>query len=176
MQEHKSQNGRRKPRNARKVAAVSAVAFLVIVGAAFGFYLAFANGSGGGSAKLGEATAPSAELALSVGFAPGLMPGQNEELHVNAQNPASSMGQIKTLQLEAVSHTAGCLSSWFTITPESKQATEVLSSGLAAPVSIDPGSSVGLGVEGITLTFVDSKTNQNACSGANLEVVAHSQP
>jgi hypothetical protein len=176
MSDHKSSSGRRKPRLTRKVAAVSAVAFLVIVGSAFGFYLAlFANGSGSGSSKLGEASTPT-ELALKVTFAAGLLPGHEEPVSVQSMNPATSAGQIRTLQLEPVSHTAGCISSWFSIRTETKQATEIMGSGLATPITDQPNTEIGLGVEGIKLSFIDSGTNQNACSGANLEVVAHSQP
>jgi hypothetical protein len=167
----------RKPRRARKAALITAAIALLCAASAVAFYLAFAGGSGESSSTLGEASAPQ-EIKLQANFAPGLSPGQQTELHLMADNPATTAGQIKTMQIEARSKTPGCEASWFKIQPESAQARELLEGGLKVPVSVAPSGSnyTPTGIENVALKFLDSGTNQNACSGGDITIIMRSQP
>lgn len=167
----------RTPRRARKVALITAALALLCAASAVAFYLAFAAGSGESSSTLGEAKAP-AELKLQASFAPGLAPGEQEELHLAADNPATTAGQIRTMTLEATSKTSGCQASWFQVVPNGAQAKELLEGGLKVPISVAPSGSnyAPVEVEHVMLKFIDSGTNQDACSDADITVVMHSTP
>jgi hypothetical protein len=167
----------RKPRRARKVALVTAAIALLCAASAVAFYLAFAAGSGESSSTLGEAKAPQ-ELKLQASFAPGLAPGEQEELHIQADNPATTAGQISTMTLVATSKTSGCQASWFEVVPNGAQAKELLEGGLKVPVSVPPsgGNFAPVEVEHVMLKFIDSGTDQDACSNGDITIVMHSQP
>jgi hypothetical protein len=164
-------------RRTRKAVTIAAAITLLCAASAIAFYLAFASGSGESSSTLGEASAPQ-ELKLQANFAPGLAPGQQEELHLYADNPATTAGQIRTMTLEAKSKTPGCEANWFKIQPESAQARELLETGLKTPISVAPsGSNYGpTGIENVALKFLDSGTNQDACSNGDITIVMHSTP
>jgi len=157
------------------VAIATTVLFLLCASAAFAYYLLTFTGSGSGSAKVGEATG-TGMLALSAKLPEGLKPGGSGTVSYYASNPtASQPGYVQQLYNAGVSvdtthASAGCKASWFVLkSPSAALETLETTPGPAEPTPIPVGGApVLLGTD--TLEYVESGTNQTACSGATITI------
>jgi len=172
----------------RRIATVTATILTLVVASAAAYYLVFANGAGSGSSKLGTATTAE-KLTLSASFAEGLKPGSTEPITFTVKNTTTTAGEVTHLTpafaIDPTHAVAGCKAEWF------KTEGEGIGSGppnnetngewvgmpsALTPVMIAAGEEKTLTNGGVTLRFIESGTNQTACSGATLTVNLTSTP
>lgn len=147
----------RKLMRKRILVPVAAIAALALAGIAFAYFTA--SGTGSGTATVGSAAGVT---ITGVSFDSTLYPGGSTTVRFTINNTsrdtAVQVGKVVadtsagTNGITATSLAAGCDASWFTF------------ADVPVNASIPAGTSVD---ETGTLSFAESRTNQDACQGAS---------
>lgn len=148
--------------------------FLVLASAAFAYYQFFAPGHGNtGPTKIGLVET-SSELALGGNILGTInAPGGAAEVTVTVTNASAGPQRITKMTATPIVDEPyakeGCQAAWFTVT-----GSELLG-GLSTPDIIPTGTSTL--PQHLTLHFHEEETvNQDACSGAQVQVALTSTP
>ena len=161
----------------RRALAGAITTLLVMAGAAFGYYLIFANGAGSGSAPLG--TGKAEPLTLTAQFAPGLVPGKTENVVFDVKNETHSLGKVAHLAWTAAINSPysgmGCQSEWFSVQSDGLDGEGHGEAAITPAVEVAPGETKEL--DSANLTFKElASTNQSSCEGATLTLNLTSSP
>lgn len=133
---------------------IAGAVVVATAGGAFAYWTTLGDGSGSATAASENGT-----VTLHAAVPNGLTPGASGKVTFTADNPGTSSLFVTTITLASVTvddKHAGCDVADFTM-PDVASDTRVLAGAYGQPVD-------GVG----TLTFADTKVNQDACKGAEI--------
>jgi len=147
----------------RTAASITGGIFLALITAAAAYYLATFVGAGGGSAPLGTASETDT-LKLTAAVPSGLKPNQSATVVYMAKNEYAQPGTITRLFESVETSTGACNPEWFSLSAGTTPLTEGMTSSLTVPAK----GEVEIGKQ--TLKFLETGTDESACSGATLTI------